>query len=131
DVPPFFGCSLLARTGLVVGGPDWIRTEMWDVEAAIPEGSFSAIPNWYDPKLLQMLQTLLSERLKVIVRREAREIPVYLLKVGKNGARFNGHGERYKRMATYRDDDGNIKSRPLPESSILTSGKQYLDAWNT
>jgi len=63
---------------------------MWDIEAAIPDGSFGARPSLADPKLQQMLQGLLQERFKVSIRREMRDMPVYLLKLGKNGPKFNG-----------------------------------------
>jgi uncharacterized protein (TIGR03435 family) len=86
-------CLLLGRLGLLPGGPDWIRTDMWDIEASIPGGSFGTRLSLTDPKLQQMLQTLLEERFKVVLRRETREVPVYLLKVGRNGAKFNGPRE--------------------------------------
>jgi uncharacterized protein (TIGR03435 family) len=63
---------------------------MWDLEAAIPEGTFSSKPTHADAKLQQMLQTMLAERFKVVMRRGSREVPVYLLKVGKEGPKFNG-----------------------------------------
>jgi uncharacterized protein (TIGR03435 family) len=61
-----------------------------------------------DPKVHQMLQTLLAERIKLVIRKETREMPVYLLKVGKDGAKFNGHGEAFQRMR-FLDNDGKVK----------------------
>src|SRR6185295_10796170 len=77
-------CGMLGEMGLLSGGPDWVRTAMWDVEAGIPEGMFTTKPNLLtDPKIQQMIQALLAERFKLVFRRETREVSVYLLKVGK------------------------------------------------
>jgi uncharacterized protein (TIGR03435 family) len=83
-------CDSLTKVGLLSGGPDWIRTDVWDVVAAIPEGAFTRPPALTDPVLQQMLKTMLSERFGLVMRRETREVPVYLLKVGKEGPKFNG-----------------------------------------
>jgi len=83
-------CGSLTKVGLLSGGPDWIKTDVWDVVAAIPEGVFTRTPALRDPILQQMLKTMLSERFGLVMRRETREVPVYLLKVGKDGPKFNG-----------------------------------------
>jgi uncharacterized protein (TIGR03435 family) len=92
-------CDVLTKVGLLSGGPDWIRTDVWDVVASIPAGTFSSSPALTDPVLQQMLRTMLSERFGLAVHRETREVPVYLLKVGKDGPKFNGPSPR----ATNRD----------------------------
>ncbi|MGH9241538.1 MAG: TIGR03435 family protein [Vicinamibacterales bacterium] len=83
-------CDSLTKVGLLSGGPDWIRRDVWDVVAGIPEGVFTRTPTLTDPILQQMLRTMLSERFGLVMRRETREVPVYLLKVGKDGPKFNG-----------------------------------------
>jgi uncharacterized protein (TIGR03435 family) len=68
------------------GGPEWIRSDKFDIEAVIPKGS----PNYTRqqlslgnaPELQMMLQTLLAERFKLVLRQELKEMPVYLLTVG-------------------------------------------------
>jgi uncharacterized protein (TIGR03435 family) len=90
---PFTNCGVRSKLGFLSGGPEWVKTEMWDVQATIPEGAFPALSSQQlssDPKLKQMLQTLLEERFKLVMRRETREMPTYLLKVGKDGPKFNG-----------------------------------------
>jgi uncharacterized protein (TIGR03435 family) len=93
---PDANCDLLTKVGLLSGGPDWIRTDVWDVVAAIPEGAFTSTPALTDPVLQQMLRTMLAERFGLVMRRETREIPVYLLKVGKDGPKFNGPSPRVR-----------------------------------
>ena len=91
---PDVNCDVLTKVGLLSGGPDWIRTDVWDFVASIPEGTFSSSPALTDPVLQQMLRTMLSERFGLVVRRETRDVPVYLLKVGKDGPKFNGPSPR-------------------------------------
>jgi uncharacterized protein (TIGR03435 family) len=66
----------------VEGGPNWIRSEGYDIEAKA-EGNPSADQLWL------MLRTLLIERFKLSIRTETRELPVYELvmarKDGKPG----------------------------------------------
>ena len=90
DRRPDLRCGTLTEMGLLAGGPDWIRTDPWDVVAAIPEGVFTRTPTLTDPALQQMLRTMLADRFGWVIRRETREVPVYLLKVGKDGPKFNG-----------------------------------------
>lgn len=58
----------------IVGLPDWAQVERFDIRAKAPEGVPSATSD-----VLAMLRTLLAERFQLRVRREARELPVYLL----------------------------------------------------
>jgi bla regulator protein BlaR1 len=74
------------------GGPDWIRSDKdkYDIEAsaekdAIPAGSSVKAR---DEKIKWMLQSLLADRFKLIIRRETKELPVYALVVGKNGPKL-------------------------------------------
>lgn len=62
----------------VLGGPDWIGSQGYDLAAKIPAGaSRRDIP--------AMLQALLAERFKLTVHRESKEQRVYFLVVGENG----------------------------------------------
>jgi uncharacterized protein (TIGR03435 family) len=60
----------------LVGGPDWIRSEGYDIEAKA-EGDASA------EQMLLMLRTVLTERFKLTLRTERRELPVYALVLAK------------------------------------------------
>jgi uncharacterized protein (TIGR03435 family) len=72
------------------GGPNWIRSERYDVEAtaragAIPQGlSVKA----REDKMKLMLQTLLADRFRLTMRRETKELPVYVVVVAKNGPKL-------------------------------------------
>jgi uncharacterized protein (TIGR03435 family) len=65
----------------VVGGPSWISTEGYDIEAK-PEGNTDQKGMWL------MLQTLLADRFKLSMHRETRDLPVYDLLAVKSGPKL-------------------------------------------
>jgi uncharacterized protein (TIGR03435 family) len=67
----------------VTGGPDWVRSERFDIEAKAPDASKA---NGKD--LYQMLQNLLSKRFKLKVRWESKEISGYGLVPARSGPRL-------------------------------------------
>ncbi len=67
----------------VTGGPPWIDTDMFKLEAR------SADPSTPESQLRLMLRTLLSERFHLELRHETREMPVYALTVGRGGAKLH------------------------------------------
>jgi uncharacterized protein (TIGR03435 family) len=75
--------ELLSETDLMPGGPDWIRSDKFDIEALLPEGSpgysRSQLSNGDAPKLQAMLQNMLAERFKLEVHRLTKEARVYTL----------------------------------------------------
>lgn len=72
----------------VSGGPGWMQTDRFDIDAKPPESSKLSkwIPATFKSPLneeqRQMLQSLLADRFQVKYRRETREGPVYLLVKG-------------------------------------------------
>ena len=68
-----------------VGGPPWLRTDGYDVVAAIPPGSpgYSAkqLRDGTAPALELMLQAMLADRFQLVIRRDTQETPVYNLVV--------------------------------------------------
>jgi uncharacterized protein (TIGR03435 family) len=65
----------------VSGGPSWFDSDRFDLEAR------AATPAEKD-QLRLMLQTMLAERFKLVVRHQAKEMPVYILAVAKNGPKL-------------------------------------------
>jgi uncharacterized protein (TIGR03435 family) len=72
------------------GGPEWLRSDRFDIEATPPAGVIPAdAPSKVREQMVrQMLQTLLADRFKLTVRREMKEQPVYAAVVGKNGPKL-------------------------------------------
>jgi len=64
-----------------LNGPEWMRSQRFDILATIPEGlSTDRVP--------EMLRTLLAERFKLSLHHDNREQPVYALVVGRNGSKL-------------------------------------------
>ena len=64
----------------LLGGPDWIDSDRFDILASAPAGTSEST-------MLTMLQTLLADRFKLVLRREAREMPVYSLVIAQKDGR--------------------------------------------
>src|SRR6185437_15351837 len=67
----------------VLGGPSWIDSDTYDIEATPADGNVSLL-EIYGP----MLQKLLKDRLQLRIHKESREQPVYALTVAKNGPKL-------------------------------------------
>jgi uncharacterized protein (TIGR03435 family) len=67
----------------VIGAPAWAATDKFDIEAE-PDGE--GVPSMDQWKT--MLQKLLGERCKLSLHHDRREMPVYLLSVGKTGPKL-------------------------------------------
>jgi uncharacterized protein (TIGR03435 family) len=65
-----------------VTGPDWIGFERYDISA-------KAAGQTSEAEMRKMLQTLLSERFKLTLHRQTKELPAYLLVVAKGGIKFH------------------------------------------
>lgn len=72
------------------GGPDWVRRERYDIEATAPADAFP--PTTPVRTRVQgarsMLQALLADRFKLVVRRETQEAPAYVITVPKGGPKL-------------------------------------------
>jgi uncharacterized protein (TIGR03435 family) len=68
----------------VTGGPDWINTDRYDMNAKAEKPSSVE-------ELHLMLQNLMADRFKLKFHYETKEMPVYVLTVDKNGAKMTPH----------------------------------------
>jgi bla regulator protein blaR1 len=92
----------------LIGGPTWIRSERFDIEAtaekgAIPAGMSSEARRL---KMIAMLQTLLADRFQLAVRRETKEMPVYAVTVAKDGPKLEKAKVEEKDCPEARTADG-------------------------
>jgi uncharacterized protein (TIGR03435 family) len=76
----------------IIGGPDWIKSDRWDIQAKAEEGSVPARkspmpPNVPDPVALRV-QSLLEDRFQLKFHRETRALPVYELSIAKGGLKI-------------------------------------------
>jgi uncharacterized protein (TIGR03435 family) len=89
----------------VLGGPNWLESDRFDVIAKLPEDTTSESRK-------QMLQTLLGERFKLIVHKETRPMPVWALRAGK---------KVHMTQAASGGEDGKEQEtgcKPQPQASV-------------
>jgi uncharacterized protein (TIGR03435 family) len=63
----------------LVGGPDWIRSERFDIVATAERDIPAWTPQGPPAVLLSMVRALLAERFHLATHRDTRELPVYAL----------------------------------------------------
>lgn len=80
---------------LVVGGPSWIGSANFDVEARLAPSDASAVQKLNSNQRSIMLQPVLADRFHLVVHHEARQIPVYFLTVSKQGAHLQPPGTEH------------------------------------
>jgi len=71
----------------VSGGPSWIGTERWDIQAKT-QGTTGLMPR---DQFDELLRALIEDRFRLKTRRESKEMPVYELVVAKNGSKLSSH----------------------------------------
>jgi len=86
-------CVNVSSFALLSGGPAWVRSDAFNIQAVMPEGTpsytFEQLRRGDAPKLALMLQALLADRFKLALHTETREIPVYALTVAKGGPKLH------------------------------------------
>ena len=65
----------------IVGGPDWVRSEQYEIDA-------KATGNPGRAQLMLMLRSLLADRFQLRIHRESREMPVYALTPARGGLKL-------------------------------------------
>jgi uncharacterized protein (TIGR03435 family) len=66
---------------VIAGGPNWVDLDLFDVIGKVPAGTTPETANL-------MLQALLAERFGLVVRKEMRPAPRYVLTVGNGGSKL-------------------------------------------
>jgi len=69
----------------IAGGPGWLSSDVFDVIAKIPNGTTLANANL-------MLQALLADRFKLVIKNDTHPAPRYVLSVGKGGSKLKTAG---------------------------------------
>jgi uncharacterized protein (TIGR03435 family) len=112
-------------TDMLTGGPDWAKSERFDLQTTLPAGTPSytrqALLEGNLPRLQRMLQNFLADRFKLVVRREIKQVPAYDLVVLNEG--------KLKPSADQNPDAQY--SGPLPPARVFTTfAPQYsMGAW--
>jgi uncharacterized protein (TIGR03435 family) len=74
----------------ITGLPDWATRDRFDIDAKVADED---LPEWQKPPaqkamLQAMMQSLLTDRCKMVTHRETKEVAVYSMLVGKSGPKF-------------------------------------------
>jgi uncharacterized protein (TIGR03435 family) len=83
------GSCLFKECDFLTGGPDWVRSDQFDIQALMPNDSpiytFRQTMEGRAPALQAMLQAMLEDRFKLVVRRQMKEMPAYVLTIARGG----------------------------------------------
>ena len=97
-------------TGQIIGGPDWMENDRFDVMASMPPGTTS-------PEMIAMVRSLLAERFGLRAHSEERQLPVYVMSVARGDGKL---GPRIRSIAVDCDAlraaqlRGDAPPMPLP-----------------
>ena len=86
-------CSLARMADLIIGGPDWMKSSRYVLQAVLPEGmtatAFDGLGIGEATDVQRMLQAMLADRFRLTIRRSSKDLPVYSLQLDEsaNGVR--------------------------------------------
>src|SRR5262249_49022253 len=133
-------CGLMNMHGRISGGPAWIKSDLFDVQAVIPADASDITSDRFGmtrpPKLQLMLRTLLAERFNLVMRRETRSVPVYELTFAKGGPKLkpstNSSCVSPDEVSMDRGSacGASVVSVPMPGQAILRTFKTSLDEFS-
>ncbi|NLV29661.1 MAG: TIGR03435 family protein [Acidobacteria bacterium] len=113
-----------------ITGPEWMDSQLFEIQAKLPEGS-------NEEQIPEMLQSLLQERFKLASHAETREQPVYALIVQKDGPKLEQVAEEEPRTAagnppeggedadkamSFSTPEGGVKIKPEQGSMTVDAG---------
>jgi uncharacterized protein (TIGR03435 family) len=80
------------RNFQIIGGPNWMTTDRWDIEARAEEGTVAPLTGPPDPNRPSpvgiRLQSLLEDRFHLKLHSDTRELPVFELSQAKGGSKL-------------------------------------------
>ena len=94
----------------VVGGPEWINSDKFDINARAGEEKLTT------DQILERLQALLADRFSLKVHTETREVPIYALVLSRGDGRL---GPKLKASA---DDCPDLKVQQQQQLEALARG---------
>jgi uncharacterized protein (TIGR03435 family) len=114
------------------GGPDWLNTDRYDVQAKIDKSALEILKTLGreqgDLEQRRMLQALLADRFKLVVHRDTRAVPVYDLVLAENGPKLQqslpGDAEAQGRVIQV--GDGHITGREVPIATLASLLSEQL-----
>jgi uncharacterized protein (TIGR03435 family) len=105
----------------IVGGPNWLETAGWDIDARFPAGARPA-------QAPQMMQAMLADRFRLVTHPETRTLPIYELTVARGGPKLHesdGSGGMSAGARLIRYKSGTMSELASQLSSYV--GRQVID----
>jgi len=115
------------RAWQILGGPAWMNTDQWDIEAVADDGVDLAVYDFehpYQPNISGlMVQSLVESRFQFKFHRETKELAVYELALVKNAPKFAASESR----RNYRVGRGEIDIQGYPFATFAYLLARQLD----
>jgi uncharacterized protein (TIGR03435 family) len=105
---------------MIVGAPKWADTERFDIVAKAP-------PDTPPSALTGMVQTLLEDRFKLQIHREQKQMPAYILALGKRPAKYK-EGDGGHQDCAWTTPDSNLRRRTCHNMTMTELARQ-LPGW--
>jgi uncharacterized protein (TIGR03435 family) len=117
----------------LLGGPNWLATDRFDVQARAEAGAIADVAEPFDPtrptRLLLMVQSMLEDRFRLKIRRETRELPLYVLVIGSGGPKMTAAaGDKNEGIGTNCCKDGiaELNAKGVPMTHFAATLSQQL-----
>lgn len=120
----------------ISGGPNWLNSLRYDVEARTDSSAVNELrklgPNQRKVVVDSMLQALLTDRFRLILHRETKEVPVLALVIAESGLKLQraipgdtypegikGEGDRPAGAGTISEQPGRLVGQGIPISKLV------------
>jgi uncharacterized protein (TIGR03435 family) len=105
----------------IIGGPNWLRSSRFDIDAKEDEATAAAISKMSQDDrtetLRRMVQALLVDRFHLKIHHETRSIPVLPLTVAKSGSKLSKPADTIRDFLN-NDGQGHIEGRNVPVAML-------------
>jgi len=105
---------------MVAGGPSWISVDHFDVIAKAPSAAAS------EEMLQAMMKALLADRFKLVAHQETKDMPAYVLTVGKNGPKLRPAAKAAEKKTSRGEGDASINNHVKFESFTMADLAEIL-----
>jgi uncharacterized protein (TIGR03435 family) len=128
------GISLGAEDSRISGGPNWLHSERYDVDAKIDSSVVDELkklsPDQRTLALQHMLRVLLADRCNLTIHRESKDLPIYTLVIAKSGTKLHEANPGETGSSSYAGQSIIGHARPLSSLARMLSvslGRPVLD----
>ena len=125
------------------GGPDWINSDKYAIDAKIPDSTVADWHKKYDAKkqaeeMRSMMRSLLADRFQLKISHQTKELPVFALVIAKGGPKISpsnddgsksgsdGHNEGYVEINHVTDEPISVLIDILSRQSEI-AGRKIVD----